>query len=84
MLGSYNFQAIQASAAIRYCASSYLIHSKHKHRGKSFSAQPLAFKVAGQSRGAPASNQRLITARSSSVICVALLKGMSLSTTACW
>ncbi len=34
--------------------------------------------------GAPASYQRLTSARSSSVICVALLNGISFSTTACW
>jgi hypothetical protein len=37
-----------------------------------------------QLAGAPASNQRLISARSSSVIWVALFSGMSLSTTTCW
>ena len=36
------------------------------------------------SAGAPASYQRLISARSSSVICVALFIGISFSTTACW
>jgi C-terminal processing protease CtpA/Prc len=41
-------------------------------------AQPLA------QRGAPASNQRPISARSASVMPVALFIGMSLSTTACW
>jgi hypothetical protein len=38
----------------------------------------------GQSTGAPASYQRLISARSASVIWVALFSGMSLSTTTCW
>ncbi len=40
--------------------------------------------VSCQWTGAPASNQRLISARSSSVICVALFSGISFSTTACW
>lgn len=73
-----SLSAPRRNAEVRDCQ---LLHGRRNNRTPSRAGPRDA---ARQSRFAPASYQRLSTSRSASVICVALFKGIALSTTACW